>query len=307
LKLNQLRVFLTVAEQGGLHAAARALRLSQPAITVTIRELEKQLGVPLIVRSVNGVKLTEYGVVFEQRARQLVGDMLRTQDELHAMRERTGGNVSMAVSSVVAGTLIPPAFAEFRAQTPDASVAFREMPMPVAFNALRDGQTDFAVLNYMPGVRFPDFLEHEDILTMPIHPVVRQGHPLARVRTLARLLDAEWLLPSDPGDDIDRLFPQFFKEQGLTPPTRILRCQSLLPTMMLLKTTDLIGIATESTLKLEMRHHGISAIRVPEGFPETIIATVVRRGHPLTSAAQAFLDCIKGAARAWMRSQTGRK
>ncbi len=64
MKLHQLQVFLSVVEQGSLHGAARALNLSPPAITVTIRELEKLLGVPLITRSVNGVKLTEYGALF---------------------------------------------------------------------------------------------------------------------------------------------------------------------------------------------------------------------------------------------------
>jgi LysR family transcriptional regulator of abg operon len=91
MKLRQLRVFLSVAEEGSLHGAARALCLTQPAVTVTIRELERTLGVPLVVRSVNGVALTEYGVLFQRRARMLVNDVRHIHEELSAMLNGAGG------------------------------------------------------------------------------------------------------------------------------------------------------------------------------------------------------------------------
>lgn len=297
MKLHQLQVFLSVVEQGSLHGAARALSLSPPAITVTIRELEKQLGVPLVTRSVNGVKLTEYGTVFQRRARLLVSDMRRTQEELLAMRESRGGQVSITVSSVVAGALAPQAFVAFRKSMPNTSVVFRESPPPAALNALQNGETDFAVVNCAPGTQWPEFAEQKNILSMPLFAVARQGHPLARVRTLKRLLESEWLLPCEPGDDVDKTFVRYFEQLGLTAPQRILRCQSFFPTIMLLKATDVIGIVTEPTFRLEMAQHRISALRVGEVFPDTIVSTVVRRDRPLTSAAQRFLSCFEHVAK----------
>ncbi|SMG58568.1 LysR family transcriptional regulator [Paraburkholderia susongensis] len=297
MKLHQLQVFLSVVEQGSLHGAARALKLSPPAITVTMRELEKLLGVPLVTRSVNGVKLTEYGALFQRRARLLVSDMRRTQDELIAMRDSRGGQVSITVSSVVAGALAPQAFAAFRGSMPNTSVVFRESPLPAALNALHDGETDFAVVNCVPGTQWPDFVEQKSILSIPLFAVSRQGHPLARVRTLKRLLESEWLLPCEPGDDVDKAFARYFGQQGLPVPQRILRCQSLFPTIMLLKTTDLIGIVTEPTFRLEMAHHKITALHVAEAFPDTTVSTVVRRDRPLTSAAQRFLCCFEDVAK----------
>ncbi|WP_201644723.1 LysR family transcriptional regulator [Paraburkholderia metrosideri] len=297
MKLHQLQVFLSVVEQGSLHGAARALKLSPPAITVTIRELEKLLGVPLLTRSVNGVKLTEYGTLFQRRATLLVSDMRRTQDELLAMRESRGGRVSMTVSSVVAGALAPQAFVEFRKSMPNTSVVFRESPLPAALSALHNGETDFAVVNGAPGTPWPDFVEQKDILSIPLFAVARHGHPLGRVRTLKRLLDQEWLLPCEPGDNVDKAFVQFFEQLGLTAPQRILRCQSLFPTIMLLKTTDVIGIVTEPTFRLEVAQHKISVLRVGEAFPETTVSTVVRRDRPLTAAAQCFLSCFEEVAK----------
>ncbi|MQR01263.1 hypothetical protein GEV47_11310 [Glaciimonas sp. GS1] len=114
------------------------------------------------------------------------------------------------------------------------------------------------------------------------------------------------MLPCETGDDIDKSFIGYFEKIGLPPPSRILRCQSLSTSLMLLKTTDLIGIATESTFQLDMKQHKISTLRVSETFPEIVISTVIRRDHPLTSAAQRFLSCIEEAAKllAFSRAQS---
>jgi DNA-binding transcriptional LysR family regulator len=61
VKIQQLRTFVTVAEHGSIRAAARALMVSQPAVTRTIRELEKNLEVSLVRRSVIGIYLTDTG------------------------------------------------------------------------------------------------------------------------------------------------------------------------------------------------------------------------------------------------------
>jgi len=299
MKLHQLRVFIAVVEHSSLHGAARALGLSPPAITVTIRELEKMLGVPLIVRSVGGVTLTEYGLLFLRRARLLVGDMRRTQEELLAMRDRAGGQVSMTVSSVVACALLPKAFVAFRETMPDTSVTFRESPVPAALNSLRDGEIDFAVVNSVPDMQWPDFVEHKNIMSIPLLLAARQGHPLARVRSLTRLLESEWLLPCEPGDNADKAFIDYFEQQGLAAPSRILRCQSLFPTIMLLRTMDVIGIVTEPTFHLEMKLHKISVLRISEPFPETVVSIMVRRDRPLTFAAERFLSCIEEVARSY--------
>jgi len=296
MKHHQLQVFLTVVEQGSLHGAARALGQSQPAVTFTVRELEKMLGVPLLVRSVAGVRLTEYGEAFRVRARQIVEDMRRAREDLLAMRDGAGGQVSATVSSAVARAFIPEAFAAFRREDGKTSVSFREASLSSALNALRDGQTDFAVVNNVPGMRWPDFAEHRALLPMRLLVAARRGHPLARSRSLARLREAEWLLASEPGDDFDHSFAQFFAAQGLEAPERILRCQSLAPTVALLKTTDVLALVTEPTFALELRQQPVSVVRLREALPEIVASIVVRRDRPLTLAAARLLSCMEAVA-----------
>jgi LysR family transcriptional regulator, regulator of abg operon len=296
MKLRQLQVFLSVAEQGSLHGAARALCLTQPAVTVTIRELESTLGVPLIVRSVNGAALTEYGVLFQRRARMLVNDVRHIHEELSAMLNGAGGEVAVSVSSAVACALLPEAFTQFRAQNPDTSVTVRELPLPAALRALRDGDTDFAVVTGTANTQWSDFVERRKIMSVPLLVVARQGHPLAQARSMSKLHGAEWLLPCEPGDDIDKGFTAYFHSLGLSAPSRIMRCQALAPSIALISKTDMICLATQPTFQLEMKRRRIRELKIHESLPDMDVYVVQRRERPLTSAASRFLSCVEEAA-----------
>ena len=87
MKPNQLLAFVAVVEQMSIRGAARTLGISQPAVTKIVRELEREVGAPLVERSVKGVRLTPYGEAFAPRARLLLSDMRRARDEISA-----GGN-----------------------------------------------------------------------------------------------------------------------------------------------------------------------------------------------------------------------
>ena len=68
MKLNQLRDIVAVAERGSLRAAARHLAVAQPALTRSVRDLERELGAPLFERRARGMSLTAMGVAFVRRA-----------------------------------------------------------------------------------------------------------------------------------------------------------------------------------------------------------------------------------------------
>lgn len=69
MELRELRVFVAVAEEGGMSAAARRLHVSQSALSQTVTALERQLGVKLLVRSSSGVRTTEAGAMLLNEAR----------------------------------------------------------------------------------------------------------------------------------------------------------------------------------------------------------------------------------------------
>ena len=99
LKLSALRDFLAVAERGSLRAAARQLGNTQPAISRSIQELERELGLALFERRSTGVTLTPMGEVFLRRASAVNNELQRATDELNQMRGAVNGRLTVAMSS----------------------------------------------------------------------------------------------------------------------------------------------------------------------------------------------------------------
>src|SRR6188508_1885518 len=82
MKLHQIRDLLAVAEKGSLRAAARQLGLAQPSISRSIRELERELGAPLLERQARGTVLTPTGKLFASRAGAAASELRRAREEI---------------------------------------------------------------------------------------------------------------------------------------------------------------------------------------------------------------------------------
>lgn len=297
MTLQQLHVFLNVVAQGSIHGASRALGVTQPAITASMRELEKTLGVPLLLRSVKGVKLTSYGAVFYRRAKAIVADMKRAEDEVLAMRGEQPGSVTVSISELAAHTMVPQVFSAFRRGGHDALVSFQQNSFSSALGLLFENAVDFAIVNGLPHMQFPDYVIPRRLFTMPLVAAARSSHPKIRARSVEELLEAEWLLPCEMGDDVDRSFTQYFEGIGLVPPQRISRCQSLTGSVLLLREADLITAVLLPTFKMYMEGHGIEALPL-SGNGGTISAYLVtRRDRPLTDDAEALISIFEKCAK----------
>ncbi|KAA7845699.1 LysR family transcriptional regulator, partial [Salmonella enterica subsp. enterica serovar Lubbock] len=86
VKLHQLRILLAVAQHGSIHEASRGLHISQPALSKTIAELERELGVTLLSRSVRGVSLTAYGMALVKRASVVEQELRHALEDIEAIR-----------------------------------------------------------------------------------------------------------------------------------------------------------------------------------------------------------------------------
>jgi DNA-binding transcriptional LysR family regulator len=94
MRLNQIRDFVAAVEHGSINAAARALSISQPAITKSIKSLEKDLQVQLVQRTARGVMPTEYGRAFYLRARVAQSELGRGRQEIEQLAGERGGLVA---------------------------------------------------------------------------------------------------------------------------------------------------------------------------------------------------------------------
>ena len=93
MEIRVLRYFLAVAREGNITGAANSLHLSQPTLSRQIKDLEEELGKPLLVRKSHRVALTPEGVLFRKRAEEIISMVDKTEAEFSAMQNTISGDI----------------------------------------------------------------------------------------------------------------------------------------------------------------------------------------------------------------------
>ncbi len=118
LDVRVLRYFLAVAKEGSLKQAAESLHITQPTLSRQIQDLEENLGVSLIVHGRKPVTLTESGILFQQRAKEMVELADKTRREMTERSSMIGGTVSIACVESIVSNLLPSAMHAFNQKFP---------------------------------------------------------------------------------------------------------------------------------------------------------------------------------------------
>ena len=176
LTVQQLRCFVTVADEGQFTAAADELQMAQPSISAQIARLETVLGIPLFVRGRRPVALTEAGrelVPLARRALAAVEDVFHAVDDLEGLRR---GHVTVGATPSLTATLLPPVLASFRRAHPEVSLELVEKDTDALAGELEAGRLDLAL------VIGPFARTHAEVTilaTERLALLVRADHPLA--------------------------------------------------------------------------------------------------------------------------------
>ena len=198
LPLHLLRLFWTVAEHRGFSRAAEALRISQPAVSKGVRELEEQVGTPLLDRGPGGVRLTEAGESLAVRARELFAVERAAEEELRAIRGLHRGSLGVGASTTVATYHLPPVLAAFHARHPGIELRLASANTQAVLEMLVHRDADIALVEGPvddPRVEVLPWREEEmALVASPVHRLARRGKPVA-----ARDLDDERFVVREPG------------------------------------------------------------------------------------------------------------
>lgn len=298
MNLRHLEIFKAVAEAGSVRAAARQASLTQPALTYAIRELERSVGAPLLVRSSTGVVPTPLGDVLLRRAHVLLAEVRRTEEELASLRDGAGGSLRVALSSFAMASLLPAALQDFRKQHPGVSLDLQEFS-GMASQLWARSEFDLAVLSEMeapPG----DDTQRELLLEFPLRVVARTGHPLSRARSFARLGQAMWVAPVYGGNALRNLLAHGATRSGAAPgtPPDIILCQSIHLALTLVRKADALSMVAESLFDNKRQSRGLVPLRLQEPLPRVQLSLLTPAQREPGSAAQAFMACIRRAAAA---------
>ncbi len=295
MKLTHLRDIVAAAELGSLRAAARHLGVSQPSITRSIREVERELGVPVFERHQQGVRLTAIGNAFLKRAIAVQSELRRAREEIDQMNGQMIGDVSVAMSGVSSLALVPRAFRSFHAKYPKANLKVGEGFFHAVEPQILSGQIDFCVAPYREVGNDSRYIV-EKLFDHNWVVVARKGHPLAKSKSLTELVDAKWVRPtlSDRGNEAYIAKP--FLSQGLIRPNVVLNTASATTTLVVVASSDLLTILPRTMLGSPIDKALFDVFDLEETMQGTQICLVRRKDMPLTPLAEYFADMVKRAA-----------
>jgi DNA-binding transcriptional LysR family regulator len=184
---RRLETFRVVATLGKISLAARALYLSQPAVTGQIRQLEKECGAPLFLRTPRGMTLNERGhalLAYAQRLRQVLDEAAAALGEAQSK----GGELVLAASTTIASYVLPPLLVGFCHASPGTSVRLDVGNTEQVLEEVKEGRVPLGLVEghaRAAGVRLEPFLADEVVATIG----VAAGRPLSSVRRLQDLDD----------------------------------------------------------------------------------------------------------------------
>jgi DNA-binding transcriptional LysR family regulator len=294
VKLTQLSYVAAIAERGSLRAAARHLGVAQPAFSRSIAELERELGAPLFERRAKGMAATPLGQAFAKRAVAILNDVERAKDEFAQLRGHAVGSVTVGLSIAAHLRLLPKALRPFRSRYPKVRLRIMEGLYPTLAPALLDGSVDFYV-GPDPGLKLPQTLRKEVVLSGERAVLCRIGHPLANVTSLKQLGEAEWITTSiTPRAESE--IGDLFKRYRLPAPTVALQSQSALTLLTCLTNSDLLAIAPSQWTASPIANRLLTTIPVKEQLFAAPVIAVTRSDVPLAPAATALLDVLKRVA-----------
>ena len=172
--------FLAVYENGCFSRAADHVSLTQPALSNSIQQLEKRLGVKLFERGARGVKPTVYGDSFYQRTKIVRAELQSALEEIHALQECSVGAVNIGVGPSVLD-IITRVIQKTITAHPTLKITLTEGPEETLYSGIRSGELDL-VISTVSKKEAESELSHEIVFTNPTVPIVRKGHPLLKSR-----------------------------------------------------------------------------------------------------------------------------
>jgi DNA-binding transcriptional LysR family regulator len=213
MNTTMLKVFVTVAEEGGFSRAADRLGLTQPAVSISVRSLEEELGVPLFDRSPGRCRLTSHGARLLEPAREILDAEERLRAAARGLQEEPEGSLEVVASNIPGEYLLPRLIRGFRSVHPQVEVKVTVTDSREALKGLREGAYELGFIGEEPkGPGWNAVAVGPDRLVLVAAP----GHPLAgRVMSGAGRLKGEYFVLREEGSATRALMLSSLKEAGL--------------------------------------------------------------------------------------------
>jgi DNA-binding transcriptional LysR family regulator len=292
MRLEDLRYFVAVAEEGHVGRAAQRLGVSQPALTKGVQRLEGTLAMQLFERGPKGMTLTSVGSVFFDRARHVCVGLDAAVQEASDLHLGAIGTIRVGVSPIFADRLVAETFALLLRQRPGAKARLSISLNDTLLASLRLGDLDLSI-NALDETA-PEDLEQMPLFDDELRVVLREGHPLLQrpPMKLRDLADAGWALPG-PEVLARRRLEARLAEHGMPQPRVVVRLDSSITlTPGVLRGSDLLGIMSGFSLRSPVGH-GLAPLPLADAEWPRRIGVVTRRGAYLSPLVARFIELLQ--------------
>ena len=209
---NQLALFQLVAQAGGISRGAKLARVSQPAVSKQIAELEAALGVRLLERLPRGCRLTEAGRILADYARRWRATETEAERAMEEYRGLKRGRLVIGASMSIGGYLLPDALAEFHRRFPEIELQYEIANTQNIQRALLDGGIE---LGFTEGPLDDDELEATVFFQDELVVVAPAGHPLLKRRSVhVRDICREPFILREEGSGTRSVFERALRRKG---------------------------------------------------------------------------------------------
>jgi DNA-binding transcriptional LysR family regulator len=296
--LRQLDTFLEVARQLSVSRAAAALHVSQPAVSMQLRQLEDSVGMPLYEQIGRKIRLTDAGHELEHYAMAAAAQLKQLEDAMAARRGIRKGRVELAMVST-AKYFVPMLLVMFRKKFPDIEVTLQIHNRESIMALLMRNEVDLVIMG-----RAPDTIDcvASAFATNPLGVICAPEHPLSRRRKapLSILNDQEFVVREN-GSGTRQAMERLFGEHGIHP-----RVVMEMPSNETIKQAVMAGMGMSflslRTIRQELASGHLALVDI-EGLP------VVRHWHithlaakRLSPAASVFKEFLMDEAAPLIRS-----
>ncbi|HEY8480722.1 MAG TPA: LysR substrate-binding domain-containing protein [Spirillospora sp.] len=293
LKLRHLVLVVAIADHGSILRAAEHLRLAQPAVTRSLREVEDVLGVELFTRGPRGVTPTMFGDAFVEHARAVLAELRRAGERITGLADAEVGTVTIGTLLAGSNVLLPRAIAALKKDRPGITVIVQEATFDAQVPRLLDGEIDLILgrLNPIGDLRG---LRQITLYADPVRLVARRDHPARSLPSLglADLLRYPWVFPLEQ-TALRTELEQVFRSEGLVPPSNLVECTSVLTVRTLVRDTDMIAALPELVARSD---DGIAPLPVPLETVRRQVGVTLPADRAPTPSARLMLDHLRREA-----------
>lgn len=294
MTLKQLRYVESLAHHRHFGRAAEVCSVTQPALSMQIKELETALGTSLFERGARSIRLTGFGETFVARARDILRAVEELEDLARSATDQLAGRLRLGVIPTIAPYLLPAVIGALARLSPDLDLHLRETTTPKLLRELSDGRLDTAIVALPVSepslIEVPLFSEH---FVLVRHRDEAQ-EPIPNRDTLREM---RLLLLEEGHCFRDQALS--FCEMGPSRPREILDGSSLSTLVQMVGAGIGVTLIPEMAVSVETRSAPVAVSRFPPPQPSRTIGMVWRKTSPLTRQLLQITDIVRGTAEAY--------